>query len=181
MGNFIRKSLNSLVNVPRNITLVLRDFSPLPTINRCGEFYCRGFGIYDREDSFFRGSYETHVKDLINSIYNRTTRNGSNVANIDFYGVINDNRPKILEHFSTYAKKSNVNLSEIFFKIAKARENQDKESEVQLKNHLNDEFLKIHDNVNHKLDFDFGFCSDCIGKKTKIPFWNRRKLTKIKT
>lgn len=129
-----------------------------------------------------RGKYDTHIKDLVNTIYNEVTDEGRNLAEPNFFGKIDEFKPKILQHFSTYAKKSNVDLYDIFFKIVEARKIRGTRDKLQeLTKQLREEFFKLHEKINHDIDPDFGFCSECVGKKTKFPFWNKRKLNKIKT
>ncbi len=128
-----------------------------------------------------KGAYEKHIKDLVNSIYDKAANRGTSVANSPFFEVINDFRPKIMEHFSTSSKKLGIDLSDVYFRIVEARQKKDIDSESKLTNQLNEEFIKLHNSVNHSMDFDFGFCFECVGKKTKFPSWNRHKLKKIRT
>lgn len=126
-----------------------------------------------------KDEYELHIKDLLNTIYNRVTRNGGNLSEPDFFGTIGESK-EIKEHFFIQQKKSN--LYDIFSKIVEDRKKRGTREELQeLKKQLSEEFIKLHEKINHDIDPDFGYCSQCVGKKTKIPFWNKRKLKKIKT
>ena len=139
------------------------------------------YGALVMRTRHFRDEYKIHVKDLVNTIYNKVTNNGNNLVEPDFFGSVDNSRPNILAHFFTYKKKIGVDLHDVFFKIAEARSNKDLDKERELKKQLNDGFLKIYEKVNHSIDSDFGFCFECVSKKTKIPYFNKHKLKKIKT
>lgn len=121
---------------------------------------------------FFRGSYETHIKNLVNDVYNKVTNNGKNLADSDFFGTVADSK-EILEHFFIHQKKSN--LHGIFSEIVENRRGA-RDRILELRKQFSEEFLKLHGKINRGVDPDFGFCSECVGKKAKIPFFAKRKL-----
>lgn len=122
--------------------------------------------------------YEIHIKDLVNTIYNKVTRNGGDLSNPNFFGSIGESK-EIQEHFFMQREKSN--LYDVFSKIKEGMVTRGMRDKIpELNKQLSDEFIKLHEKINHDVDPDFGVCSQCNNKKSKIPFLNRRKLKKIK-
>jgi hypothetical protein len=126
-----------------------------------------------------KDKYYNHIKDKVNQVYNQVTKNGKHLASPDFFGVIDTFRPEILQHLSTYQKKTKVTMYDAFWEISKAKSNKDKQKEVLNKKYLNDEFLKLHQKVNHDIEPEFGVCLECISKKEFFHFFSK-KLKDVK-
>lgn len=75
--------------------------------------------------------YNEHVKNKVNQIYDEVTNNGQNLAEPDFFGMINEYRPEILEHLFTYQKDTGILMYDVFWEIYKLRSERDKEKEKE--------------------------------------------------